>query len=124
MSMCIIFAFLANSELLLITLSLNLAPIAITKSELESAKLLSLLPCIPTIPRDSSFFLSIFPSPISVFSTGVSILVANFSRISSLSEDLTPPPAYIIGFLDSFMISIASFKSLILVSLSRSKSLL
>ena len=77
MSICITFAFFANSSLFPITLSLKRAPIDITKSEFDIARFASLLPCIPTSPKESGFALSIPPSPISVFSTGVFIFCAN-----------------------------------------------
>ena len=85
------------------------------------AKFPSLLPCIPSIPRDNSSSLSISPRPIIVFNTGVSIFFAKSTKSRSLLADFTPPPAYIMGLLLSFInlhasliffsLSCSSFKS-------------
>ena len=101
MSMCIIFAYGANSSILPVTLSSNLAPMAMRQSVLVTAILAPYVPCIPSIPRKSGSVPGNAPSPINVVVTGMPSFFANCLSSLAALELITPPPAYIIGLFEA-----------------------
>ena len=106
-SNCNTFAFDANFLGLPNTLSENLEPIAINKSQSLTPKLDVLVPCIPSIPVYLSCLPSYAPLPIRVSHTGASTSSTNSFSSASASLITAPPPTKIYGFLDAVIISTA-----------------
>ena len=77
----------------------NLQPIAIRQSHSSTIKLETLRPCIPNIPRDNGLSSGNEPFPISVVVTGAPIISEKFKSSFEESDNTTPPPAKITGFL-------------------------
>ena len=110
-SICTMFAFFANSFALPITLSLNLAPNTISKSDCVTPKFDAFVPCIPIIPVYLLFVPSKAPLPISESHTGASTNSANSLTSLSASEITAPPPTKINGFSDALIISATVLRS-------------
>ena len=91
-SMCMIFACGANSSILPVTLSSNLAPTAIIRSDSWIAWFAYAVPCMPSIPSESSCVPGNAPSPISVMVTGIPVFSTNSRSFSEAPEIITPPP--------------------------------
>ena len=115
------FAFLANFLALPVTLSLNLTPIAISKSHSVTPKLDVFVPCIPNIPVYKGLVPSNAPLPISESHTGAFTFSTNSFNSSDAPDITAPPPTKIYGFLD-FSINLTAFSisSSVIFSVERS----
>ena len=82
---------------------------AIKQSHPSTAKFVDSSPCIPKSPNESSWSSGIEPLPIRLVATGIFAFVANSTNSSEAFASITPPPASMIGFLESCMACMAFF---------------
>ena len=92
MSMCTIFASGANVASLPVTRSSKRAPTATSRSAFCIAVTAVYTPCIPGIPRHSSWASGNAPRAIRVVTTGRCPTVASSYSSSVASALITPPP--------------------------------
>ena len=107
MSIWIFLEFLPNLFALPTIRSSNLDPIPIIRSASSRAMDAYAIPCIPGNPADKMWSSGKEEIPSKVVTTGIWHLSANSKSLSWALEIITPCPASITGFFDSFISSIA-----------------
>ena len=75
-----------------VTRSSKRAPTAISRSQFWTAMLAQYVPCIPSIPSDSSSVSGKAPRPWSVVVTGIRVWRARSVSASVAFDEIVPPP--------------------------------